>query len=496
MSLNLLDLVKGQLTDEVVGKAASFLGESKESTETGLTNAIPALLGGVMSKASSKEGASDLLGMVTKPEVTGVLGNLTSLFGGSESGSNLGAGLLKGVLGDKLGGVTDLIGSVAGFKNSGSASGLLKMAAPLLMGVIGKQVGNSGVSGLTSLLAGQKEHLEKVAPAGLLDKLSSTLGVASLGGLVGGLTSSFTGGSEAKASTASTAKTSAPNQQKEPKKGGSKFWPILLLLAALAGIFFFWKSCGSDVKNVAGNVKDGVVNVAEGTAGAVADGANAVGGAISDGAGAVADGASAVGGAVVDGAEGAVNAVADGASAVGGAVVDGANAIYEGGASLVGKTVKGFEYLGEFFSRKLKNGTELVIPSKGFENNLVNFIESDQPVDKTTWFDLRRIVFKTGSAELDERSMGQIDNVVAILNAYPNVHLKIGGYTDNTGSAQTNKVVSAKRAAAVLNALVAKGIDKSRLASEGYGVEHPIASNDTAEGRALNRRVSARVTQK
>ncbi len=473
MSLNLLDLVKGQLTDEVVGKAASFLGETKESTESGLTSAIPALLGGVISKASSEGGASDLLGMVTKPEVTGVLGNLTSLFGGSESGSSLGEGLLKGVLGDKLSGITDLIGGVAGFKNSGSASGLLKMAAPLLMGVIGKQVGNSGVSGLTSLLAGQKDHLEKAAPAGLLDKVSKTLGVASLGGLVGGLASNFSGGSEAKAST--SAQASTKHHQKEPKKkGGFNFWPLLLLLAAIIGAIFFWRSCGDDVKTAAGDVKDGVVNVAEGTAGAVADGASAVGGAISDGA----------------------NAVADGASAVGGAIVDGADAIYQGGASLVGKTVKGFEYLGEFFSRKLKNGTELIIPSKGFENNLVNFIESDNPVDKTTWFDLRRIVFKTGSSELDERSMGQIDNVAQILKAYPNVHLKIGGYTDNTGSAETNKAVSAKRAAAVLNALVAKGIDKSRLASEGYGIEHPIASNDTPEGRTLNRRVSARVTQK
>ncbi len=181
MSLNILDLVKGQLTEDVIAKAASALGESKEATESGFTNAIPALLGGVISKASSEEGASDLLGMVTKPEVTGVLGNVTELFSGS--GSNLGEGLLKGVLGDKLGGVADLIGSFAGFKNAGSASSLLKMAAPILMGVIGKQVGNSGLSGLTSLLSGQKENLEQVAPAGLLDKVTKTLGVDSLGDL-------------------------------------------------------------------------------------------------------------------------------------------------------------------------------------------------------------------------------------------------------------------------------------------------------------------------
>ena len=109
---------------------------------------------------------------------------------------------------------------------------------------------------------------------------------------------------------------------------------------------------------------------------------------------------------------------------------------------------------------------------------------------------MRRVLFQTGSANLDDRSMGQIDYVVSILNAYPNVHLKLGGYTDNTGNAAANKTLSANRAASVMKVLIAKGISADRLAAEGYGIEHPIASNDTEEGRQLNRRVSARVTKK
>ncbi len=514
MSVNLLDLVKGQLTDAVIDKAASFLGESKESTQSGLTSAVPALLGGLMSKAGSTSGATDLLGMITKPEVTGVLSNVSGLFGGSESGSNLGGSLLKGILGDKLGGITDLIGNVAGFKNSGSASGLLKMAAPLLMGVIGKQVGGSGVSGLMNLLSSQKEHLEKSAPAGLMDKISGVLGVGSIGALGANLANGFSKSAQTTSTTkTSTAKTSTSSRTEtkrteEPKKGGgNKMLPLLGLLALLLLGFFLWKSCGSDVKNAAGNIKDGVANVAEGTANAVKDGASAVkdaaGNVVEGTANAVKDGASAVkdaAGNVVEGtanvAGGAVDAVKNGASAVGGAIVDGADAIYSAGANLVGKTVKGFEYLGKFVSRKLKDGTELVIPNKGFEYNLVDFIESGKAVDKTTWFNLRRILFKTGSANLDERSMSQIENVAKILKAYPTVALKIGGYTDNTGNAAANKTLSAKRAKAVVNALISKGIAKSRLTSEGYGVEHPVADNNTKEGRALNRRVAARVTKK
>ncbi|MBS9773918.1 MAG: OmpA family protein [Tenacibaculum sp.] len=523
MSVNLLDLVKGQLTDVVVNKAASFLGESTEATQSGLTSAIPTLLGGLMSKAGSQSGITDLLGMVTKPEVTGALGNVSELFGGSESSSNLGGTLLNGILGDKLGGITELITNVAGFKNSDSASGLLKMAAPLLMGVIGKQVGSSGISGLINLLSGQKEHLEKSAPSGLMDKVAGALGVGSFGSLAGNLVNNFAGPSSS--DLPSEPKTTS--ESTEPKKGGNKIFPLILIGAVIAA-FFLWKSCGSDVKNATENVKEGVVNAAEGTIDVVKDGANAVGDvaegtvdAVKDGANAVGnvaegtanavkDGANAVGNvaegtanAVKDGAnavgnvaEGTANAVKDGANAVGGAIVEGADAIYNAGANLVGKTVKGFEHLGEFVSRKLKDGTELIIPNKGFEYSLVDFVEGDKSLDKNAWFNLRRVLFKTGSSSLDERSMSQIDNVAKILKAYPTVELKIGGYTDNTGNANSNKILSAKRAKAVVNALVSKGINKSRLTSEGYGIENPVADNNTEKGRALNRRVAAKVTKK
>ncbi|MCD8444627.1 OmpA family protein, partial [Tenacibaculum finnmarkense] len=59
-----------------------------------------------------------------------------------------------------------------------------------------------------------------------------------------------------------------------------------------------------------------------------------------------------------------------------------------------------------------------------------------------------------------------------------------------------NKSLSEKRANAVLNSIVSKGIAKERLNAEGYGIEHPIADNNTSEGRALNRRVAARVSKK
>lgn len=145
---------------------------------------------------------------------------------------------------------------------------------------------------------------------------------------------------------------------------------------------------------------------------------------------------------------------------------------------------------------KLPDGTQLNVPENGIENQLVTFIKSDKPVDRTTWFNFDRLVFDTGKSTLQASSQEQLNNVAAILRAYPNVHVKVGGYTDNSGNAAANKKLSADRAKNVMDALVAAGIDKGRLESEGYGDQHPVASNDTPEGKAQNRRIALRVTQK
>ena len=150
-----------------------------------------------------------------------------------------------------------------------------------------------------------------------------------------------------------------------------------------------------------------------------------------------------------------------------------------------------------FFTLKLPDGVELNVPQTGIENKLAMFIaDSSKPVDTTTWFDFDRLTFDTGKDTLQPSSQEQLNNVVAILKAYPNVHVKIGGYTDNTGNAGANLKLSDDRAKNVMNALVAGGIDQSRLEAKGYGEEHPVASNDTEEGRAQNRRISLLVTAK
>ena len=132
----------------------------------------------------------------------------------------------------------------------------------------------------------------------------------------------------------------------------------------------------------------------------------------------------------------------------------------------------------------------------GLIDKLTAFVKGSDEVSKTVWFTMDGITFETGSATLTAASDAQLNEVATLLKDNAAVHIKVGGYTDNTGDAAANLKLSSERAAAVKDALIAKGVDAARVESEGYGVEHPVASNDSEEGRAQNRRVDINVTAK
>jgi K(+)-stimulated pyrophosphate-energized sodium pump len=132
----------------------------------------------------------------------------------------------------------------------------------------------------------------------------------------------------------------------------------------------------------------------------------------------------------------------------------------------------------------------------GIEEDLVKFIDSEEAAGKENWFNFADLNFETGSSKIDANTMNEVVHIAQILNVYPNVKIKVGGYTDNTGNAASNLQLSAERAAAVKSALISLGVDESRIESEGYGQEHPIASNDTEEGKAQNRRIAVSVREK
>jgi outer membrane protein OmpA-like peptidoglycan-associated protein len=101
------------------------------------------------------------------------------------------------------------------------------------------------------------------------------------------------------------------------------------------------------------------------------------------------------------------------------------------------------------------------------------------------------IVFESGSATIDPESNPRMDRVVEYMTHRPHVRVRIAGHTDNVGDARRNQALSEARAEAVRSYLVAHGIDASRVEAIGYGDAQPVASNDTDEGRARNRRIEA-----
>jgi outer membrane protein OmpA-like peptidoglycan-associated protein len=153
--------------------------------------------------------------------------------------------------------------------------------------------------------------------------------------------------------------------------------------------------------------------------------------------------------------------------------------------------------LGPLTPVKLPDGVVLNVPTNGVETRLLGFIQDpSRKVDDKTWFSFDRLQFETDSDVLKPGSEEQIRNIAEIMKAYPQVGLKIGGYTDNTGDAAHNLDLSQRRADKTMNEIAADGGDKSHLAAEGYGSQFPVADNSTAEGRDRNRRIDIRITTK
>ena len=102
---------------------------------------------------------------------------------------------------------------------------------------------------------------------------------------------------------------------------------------------------------------------------------------------------------------------------------------------------------------------------------------------------LEGVFFKLNSAELSLNSTGVLNQVAESLLAWPDVRLEIGGHTDSSGPEQFNVELSYRRAASVRDHLIGQGVSADRLVVQGFGESDPIADNNTAEGRAKNRRV-------
>ncbi len=116
------------------------------------------------------------------------------------------------------------------------------------------------------------------------------------------------------------------------------------------------------------------------------------------------------------------------------------------------------------------------------------------PIEVGERVKLENVFFDYDSYQLDDKSYVELNKVAEFLKENPTVKISLEGHTDDQGSAGYNKELSDKRARSVQDYLTGKGIAKERLSYKGYGAEEPLTTNDTEEGRALNRRTEMKVT--
>ena len=361
-------------------------------------------------------------------------GILGNIVGGNTATSPATGGILSGLFGDKLGSITNLLAGFAGIKAS-SANSLLGTAVPVVLAFLGRYSADNNLHAgdLASLINSQEGSIRHAVPAGL--NLASVFGTTQQP-------------VKTVVTTVSHVTHSEPHTRQvkgaDESIGISKWiFPLfLLILLSLACWYIFGKGCyGTPVTDHS---------------------------------------------AALNAHQAAPSSPAQVVAATGS--ID----------SITGN----FEYnVGNDVSVSLPGeGGKLVVGEFSTENKLYKFLSDDAATLDTVkgnWFEFTNVKFKTGSAEITEESSAQLKNLVAISKAFPKARFKVGGYTDNTGNAAANVKLSQQRADAILAMLKELGAAPSAITgAEGYGPEHPVGDNATAEGKAMNRRVAINVKAK
>jgi outer membrane protein OmpA-like peptidoglycan-associated protein len=388
MPSNLIDSIQGFFNNDFISRAASSLGEGEDGIRKALLAAVPTSLAGLLNKTNAEGDGSSVLGLAQQA-LSGVgSGNMSETIGSAASGVKNWA---SGIFGDKLGPISQVISKFAGVKES-SATTLVNSASAATLGAVGKYASdnNLNASGIKSFLQSQKDSILSALPSGL--NLGSILSLAGLGAI----------GSKV-----------IHTVEAETKKGSNWLIPLLVIIVAIALIWYFVKGCGKN------------------------------------------------------------NASAPPADTSATAAMPDTSA----SAGSMGR---------ESMQVQLPNGTTLNAFKGGIEDQLVTFLKTPYKqlgADslKNVWFDFDNLTFETGSANIAPQSQTQIDNIAAILKAFPDAKLKIGGYTDKTGDDAGNMKLSSDRANAVKAALEKDGVGSQITDAEGYGSKFAKFPADAAE---------------
>lgn len=429
MALNVIDLIRGQLGPALVTQSATKLGES----ESGISKAISALLPAVVGALADNTDKPGVLDSITGAASSGILGNLMD----GTNGNSLVATVLSAIFGDKVPGLVNAVSGYSGVSNA-SANSLLYTVTGATIGSVGKYAQDQQMdsSAVANLLRDQRETVTGLLPAGL--------SLASLG--VGNLANGDEYPETAKITTETNDEPKVDvnrggnthvhvDRNDEHKDNGSIWkWLLPLLLLALAA-YFLWKQCDK-TSNETTMVTDSTT-VETDTA-----------------------------------------------------MVTGDSVTMNGTTGTMANR--------ESTTVSLPAGQTLNAYRGGIEDQVVNFLNSDEyknaneDVLKDRWFNFDNLNFEFNSTNFTPESQVQLDNIKAILAAYPDAKIKIGAYTDKKGDDAGNKTLSQQRAEAVKTALNSSQV----ISAEGYGEEFAtIDEAATDQQREGDRKTAIRFTK-
>jgi hypothetical protein len=186
--MNLLDMVKGQMTDSVMQQLGTASGLGAGDVSKAMGAIIPTQLSALIQHGSKPEGAQNLIGMATSMAGMGDFAGMLGQSGGAANIAKMGAGLLPSLFGNQLGGIVGGLASATGL-GSGPLNALMGMAGPLIMGQLGKAVTGGGLNaaGLASMLGGMAPQVTGMLPAGLGNILGGLGGLGAIAGAAGNI---------------------------------------------------------------------------------------------------------------------------------------------------------------------------------------------------------------------------------------------------------------------------------------------------------------------
>ncbi len=428
MAINLIELIKGQLSPELLSQVSTHLGESNFNVSNAVSAFLPAIIGGMANNSGDSTLFSSLKSLASSDFVSKMTSDSDSV-----------AGTIKSIISLIFGGKADaLVNTVSNFAGVSPASGhqLLDLVGGSSFGFLGKYITDNNLdqNQFTNLLNDQKGIVSGLLPAGL------SLAGLGLGGAAAAATPTVEVpkpivnketeyvDSGAHVTKSGNVHTPPPNDN---GGGGSILkWLLPLLLLLLAG-WFLWKQCGKQADTVPAGSTDSTAIVKDTVVSSITVDSTANGTTVQR--------------------ESMVVTLPSGKTI---------NAYKGGIEDQIVTFLKSDEY---------KNSTEAQLKDK--------------------WFNFDNLNFEFNSTKLTPESQVQLDNLKAILAEYPAANIKIGAYTDKKGDAATNLKLSKERATAVKTALGSAQVKQAEGYGSQFA-KVPAEASDTE--REKDRKTSIR----